>query len=549
MFDHYEEYTPNGLSVYEYLLQKSKEYEDHTALYFYGKRFSYKEMMEKIDEIARALVAYGIQKDDVVASSLPGCPEGVFLVYAINKIGAVYCAFDCRSRHSEIRETLDLFSPKLCFIPDFQVNDFADIYDVPTVHVNIVSSLSGFVSVGCFLANLFKGRIRLCARHENMISFPNFVRKAQGDAVPPTCKSSQNLFGYFYTSGTTRGRKSIILTYENINATVIQQRQAYPMVQPGDSFLNFMPLFTCYSVSLALHLPLTAGVTVNVIPLLKAKNLKKTIERERPNVVITVPAHWEWFVKQNFENCDLSFLKAAIVGGDVMGEDFQDRINRIFEKCGCKQPLVIGYGLSETTSTATTTILSAPRGSVGRALKNTLVAIFDEETGRMLGPNEQGEICVAGPTLCLGYYNDPEMTDRLLKTHDDGRVWLHSGDRGYMDQSGAIFFCERIKRMYVRYDGTKISPYSIEQTLLACPAVARCLVVSIRDAEHSHGMCAKVMIVPAQGLKPAAAKEAVERFVCKHLDRHMIPKEIEIVEKLPYTQNGKLDYFPAQPEQ
>lgn len=542
---YYEDYIPENLSVYEYLVRESAGYMQLDAIHFYGKSFTYEQTMKEIDRIAEALIACGIRKNDVIASSLPGCPEGVFLIYAINKIGAIYCAFDCRSRAKEIKETLDTFKPKLCFVPSFQIKEFADIREHSIVYINITHSLNIFVKSSCFMADFFKGRIFLCMRHKNFISYDAFIKNAKNQEVLITEKSTDNIFGYFYTSGTTYGRKSIILTNENINSAVYQQKLANPRAVPGDIFMNIMPLFTCYSVSLALHSPLSIGVCVEIIPLLKPKHLKKVLLNKKPNFLATVPAHWEPFITEDFTNCNLSFIKAVAVGGDVLKSESKKLLNEIFEKCGCPNALVIGYGLSETTSTTTTGMHNTPHDSVGRPFINTLIQICDPETMRPLSPYEKGEICIYGPTVCKGYYKDPEMTNALLKIHDDGKVWLHSGDCGYVDESGAVYFCERYKRMYVRFDGSKISPFDIEQKLNRCSVIDSCMVVSIQDKQHSHGKCAKALIVLKDNSNEKNARKAIEKFIHNELDEHMIPQEIVFVKHLPYTKNGKLDYFGA----
>ena len=539
---YYEEYIPNNLSVYEHLVEECRQYDNLDAMGFYEKTFSYNEMFENINKIAAALKANGIKKDDVIAASLPGCPEGIFLIYAINKIGARYCAFDCRARKSEIEETLNTYKPKLCFVPSFQIKEFQKVYEYQIVCVNITHSLNNCVNYAFRLADLLKGRTLLRAKHKNFISYDDFLKKAHGN-TSPTEKSSGNIFGYFYTSGTTYGRKSIILTNENINAATYQQRVGNPRTKKGDVTLNIMPLFTCYSVVLAVNVPLVSGVRVEIVPLLNPKKLKKVILRIKPNFLATVPAHWEHFVTENFDGCDLSFVKAVAIGGDVMNTRTRARLNEIFEVCGSSNALVIGYGLSETASTATTGMNNAPANSVGYPFINTTIKIFDPDTQAPLEPYNIGEICICGPTVCLGYYNDTEMTKKLLRKHNDGKVWLHSGDRGYIDNDGAVYFCERLKRMYVRFDGTKISPYAIEQTICRCPEVDRCIVVGIDDPKHLHGKCGKALIVLKKSSNQKRAENMVKKFINSELDEHLIPEEIAFVQSLPYTKNGKIDFF------
>lgn len=542
----YSEYTPTNRSVYEMLEQSTQEYMDSVALYYYGYKVTYRRLFEKIDEVAQALQAMGVGKNDVVASSLVGMPEGVYLLYAINKIGAVYCAFDCRSRTEELKETVEKFAPKACFIPDFQLDEFKGVTGAPIVYVSPVSSVNKWQPLVDKVTNFFKGRTGWMKKQGNFISYAKFKAGAANGGTVTTATADNNRFGYFYTSGTTYGRKSIILTNENINAAALQQQTSLAPV-PGESVLNIMPLFTCYSVTLAVHLPLISGVRVTLLPLLDTKKMKEKLLKYQPNYIISVPAHWEHFIKSEFEpDCDLSFMKKLVVGGDVLSNSARDKINEIFATHGGTTPLMPGYGLSETTSTTTSAYCPSPVGSVGYPLMHTRVAIFDPDTGAELPAGQPGEICTCGPTVCDGYYQEEEMTAKLLRRHEDGKIWLHSGDCGYMDESGAVFFCERYKRMYVRHDGTKVSPYSIEQVIGGCPMVDRCLVVPIRDVRHEYGMCPKAIIVPKAEHNNPADHEKIKKYIEKNIAVHLIPRAYDFVEKLPITKMGKVDYFAAQ---
>ena len=541
-----KEYIPTGLSVYEYLEEKSKNFAELPAITFYGFKVSYEKLFRKIDEMERALRAWGVQKDDIVAASLPGIPEAMYIIYAINKIGAKYCAFDCRCEAPEVKDTLKTFNPKLCIIPDFQLMAVEDVHDHTIIYIDPAHTVGGPMNVIDFFTNIRKGRTAMVKKHKNIFKYDDFLAKqTEGENLPPE-KSSDGVFGYFYTSGTTYGRKSIILTNENINSTVMQVATSEDYVRKGERMLNIMPLFTCYGWTIATHLPLSLGVHISLIPVIKPQKLKKILLREKPNFIITVPAHWEYFVDSDFEGCDLSFLKTVIVGGDKVSPKYEEKINSIFKSCGSDAFLRIGYGLSETTSMGGVPNKETPKGSVGRPLEYMTCGIFDRETLEELPPYEQGEICLRGPSVCSGYYKDQEMTDRLLRQHPDGTVWLHSGDIGYLDENGYIYFCERIKRMYVRFDGTKISPFSIENIIMAHDDVAHCLVVPIQDTDHTHGMCAKAMIVLRGGVEDEAAKERVQKYMNANLGQHMIPKEVVYMEKLPYTKNGKLDAFADQ---
>ncbi len=542
MSEEYKNYIPNNLSAYSFLKEHATRYENETAISFYGRKITYKSLFENIDKMANALTAHGVKKDDVVAASLPGCPEGIYLIYAINKIGAIYCAFDCRAKNEEIKETIKTFSPKLCFVPNFQLKELRDVRECDVIFLNLIHSLGRMEKFHSIPANFFTGRNALCFKNRSLYSYDSFMQKSKGVSSSLTQSSSDNIFGYFYTSGTTYGRKSVVLTNENINAAAFIQKTANKKIQKGQSLLNIMPLFTCYSVTLATHLPLFSGICVKLIPLLNPKKIKQVLLKEKPNFIITVPAHWEYFIKEKFNKCDLSFIKGIIIGGDTMNPTYRKTLCTILYEHGANDVLIFGYGLSETASTAVAAF-SSPEGSVGHALPYMQIAICDPETKEVLPQGAEGEICISGPTLCKGYFNDKEMTDKLLHRHSDGNIWLHSGDRGYLDKDGALFFCERYKRMYVRFDGTKISPYSIEQAISKCELIEDCLVVAIPDTDHSHGMSAKALVVLKKGQNKAGAMSNIKKYCKKYLDEHMLPKEILIINKLPKTINGKLDYF------
>lgn len=531
------------VSVYSYFAECSGQYADQAAITFYGKKITFAQMHENIDRTAKALIAYGIGKDDVVAASLPGMPEGIYLIYAINKIGAVYCAFDGRAKNEEIKETVATFKPKLCVIPSFQIAECLDITQCPIVYINPIHTLGAVEKVYSLIANVGTGRTSVCARNSQLTPYDTFIQKGQSVEHIPQAVASNDLFGYFYTSGTTYGRKSVILTNRNVNAAVVIQRDAHPGIVPGEVLLNIMPLFTCYSVTLAMHLPFICGVSIQLVPLLDPKKMKKILLQTKPNYMITVPAHWEYFSRESFKNCDLSFLKLIIVGGDTMKQEYREKLTGIFKATGAGDPLHIGYGLTETASTAVAAVGDSPVTSVGCALPYMELAICDPNTNEKLPVGQEGEICICGPTVCQGYFKDREATDRLLKSHNDGKLWLHSGDRGYMDETGALYFCERYKRMYVRFDGTKVSPYSIEQGIAQCPIVDNVLVVAIADTDHTHGQCSKVYIVLKEGVNAKHAEDVIRKYCKKNMDEHMQPKEIVITDKLPHTKNGKLRYF------
>lgn len=528
--------------VYRYFYENTSKYADMEALKYYGNSISYNELQKKINTVSRCLVGVGVKKGDVVVVSLPSIPEAVYLFYAVNKIGAVYCGLDCRSTSEEIADTLKMVSPKICFVSDFHIKEFKDCVGVPVVFIRATESIGGITRFFEAFANFFTGRFFVTRKMNNVFRYRQFCSDFDSAAKVKTVEEKgDDICAFFYTSGTTYGRKCVVLTNKNINSAVFQHSSAEVEMSKGDVFTNIMPMFTCYGVTLGTHLPLNLGICVNLVPLFFGKNMKKLLTKSKSNFIITVPAHWEHFRQDDFEGCDLSFFKAAIVGGDSMPCEHEDEINMILKKCGSKGRLMIGYGLTETASTAVSPPEGTPSGSIGRAVNGTDVRIFREESDVECECMEKGEICISGPTVCKGYLNDTQATERLLKVHSDGKLWLHSGDIGYKDDKGYVYFCERIKRMFVRFDGTKISPYSIEQVILKCPVVSRCLIQAIEDKEHSQGKCPKAVVVLKND--DVVSRKIYEKYIVENLAEFMRPVSTEYASRLPVTKNGKTDYF------
>lgn len=528
--------------IYDYLYNNTKGFSELTALKYYGKTLSFGDFFEKVDSVVQSLVGVGVKKGDVVVVSLPSIPEAVYLLYAVNKIGAVYCGLDCRSTSEEIAETLKKVSPKICFAADFHIKEFRDCVGVPIVYIRATETIGGITRFFGAFANFFTGRYFVTRKMSNVFKYRQFysdceaVSRFAGDTV-----NGDDVCAYFYTSGTTYGRKCVVLTNKNINSAILQHSNADVDMSQGDVFTNIMPMFTCYGVTLGTHLPLSLGMSVNLVPLFFGKNMKKILTKSKSNFIITVPAHWEHFRQDDFDGCDLSFFKAAIVGGDSMPKEHEDKINSIFEKCGSKGRFMIGYGLTETASTAVTPPVGTPQGSIGKAMGSTEVKIFHIDSYEECAPFEKGEICIHGPSVCKGYLDDKEATDKLLKKHFDVKLWLHSGDIGYKDNEGYIYFCERIKRMFVRFDGTKVSPYSIEQVILKCPVVSMCLILAVKDKNHSQGKCPKAVVVLKND--DASSRKAYEKYISENLAEFMRPVDTVFAEHLPVTKNGKVDYF------
>lgn len=536
-------------SVYGYFRDTTKKFAKQTAISFYYVRYTYAELNEEICRVCSALASFGIKKGDSVVCTLPSVPEAVFLMYAVNRIGAIFTGVDCRLKAADIDAIIQKTKPAICFVADFQVKAFSKQRNIPIISIRATNALGGIMPLLGTFADFFAGRAFLKMRSSNIYGYTAFLKNATDTVPEEVLSDGSDVCAYFHTSGTTYGRKCVVLTNSNINASTYQTGLAHRCLSgrvSGEKFLGIMPPFTCYGYTQGVHTPLSLGAHVRLIPLVQ-KDVKRLLLREKPNHIISVPSHWEGFSGEKENRMDLSFLKTVLVGGDRIDPAYAASVNDIFKHCGSSAELLPGYGLTETASAGTFPYRGMAFGLVGKPLPLTDIKIVDPETGQTLPNGEPGEICISGPSVCQGYFDDRAATTALLKQDESGKIWLHSGDIGCFEADGSLRYCQRIKRMFVRFDGTKVSPYEIEQQMLTCPAVKQCLIVAVKDPDHSHGSLPKAYIVPADGLSARSAYGAVNGFVKKCIAAHMQPAQIETVKKLPYTKYGKIDYFKPEP--
>lgn len=181
-------------------------------------------------------------------------------------------------------------------------------------------------------------------------------------------------------------------------------------------------------------------------------------------------------------------------------------------------------------------------GSVGIPFIKTTVAAFDVETNKELPYDNIGEICISGPSIMIGYLNNQLATNEMIRLHSDGKKWLHTGDLGHIDQDGFIFIDGRIKRMIVRENGAKVFPSEVERVVLEIPEVMDCVVVSKKESDTSLGSVPVAYVVIQGSNNRDDIKSEILSHCKKELQNYAIPRYIQIIEDIPLTPVGKIDY-------
>lgn len=529
-------------SVYTYLKERGLGGNGGRAINYYGKSYSYGELFEEADRCADAFAALGVKPGEVVSFISVAIPETIFSIYGLNKIGAIVNLIDPRMDAESITRMIRESGSRYTICIDIAYPKAAKIKDEIAQDKIVVHSAARSLPVIKRIAMNLTNKTSI-AYNEEVISWDAFLQLGNGYTAEHFTGTGEEVAAITYTGGTTGFPKGVLFTNNGINAVAYNFRYAGLAAEPGQSFLGIIPVFTSYGLVCGLHMPLCMGVELMPIPKFEGLKFGALVKKMRPNHFISTPAFIEMLMdSKEVKNLDMSFLITMGSGGDTMNKGLEERLSRFMKEHNIKYPLAQGYGLSELSAAVSFCVNDIYKpGSVGIPSVTTVVGIFDPETGEELGYNQKGEVCVTGPAMMKGYYNRPEETAHVMRRHDDGRVWIHTGDVGYIDEDGFLFIQGRIKRMICRFDGHKVFPVNIESMVVKRDNVHNCCVIGVNDRERQ-GQYPLVLVMLHEGVDQKAECASIYAECMERLEERGRPVAVLAVDKLPLTGMGKNDY-------
>lgn len=537
------------ISIYDMLVNKSSAYEKNIAINYFGKTFTYKEFLEKIDQAAKAFRSQGIRRGDVVTICMPNTPEALISFYAVNKIGAIANMVHPLSGEKEIKEYLRSTHSVMLIMIDICYEKVSNIIKDTDVYKTIVTSakdsMNFLLAFGYQVTQGYK--IKRPKRSEDYVYWKDFIRKGSSYNKEYKIDSKKDTPAVILHSGGTTGNpKGIVLSNGNFNALAQQARIVFNDVEVGDKVLAIMPVFHGFGLGVSLTAPLTLGCEVVLIPQFNAKKFDKLLEKYRPNAVFGVPTLFEALVNTKNNHLDLSMLKYAISGGDSLSPTLERKINLYLEQHHANITVTQGYGMTESLAAVALAHGNAKKtGSIGIPFPSNYIKIVKPETQEELPYGQDGEICISGPTIMLGYLDNEKETNEMLQIHKDGAIWLHTGDIGMMDEDGIVYYRQRLKRMIIS-SGYNIYPAHVEQVIEEHPAVLKCTVIGI---PHPYKIeVPKAYIVLKHEYNPLTVKKSIKEHCKKNLAAYAIPYEFEYRKSLPKTLIGKVDFKKLQEE-
>ena len=541
------------MKIYSYYKEMNKDRLHDTTIYYYGTKISVKKLINKIDECADAFATMGIQKGDVVSLVSASTPESIAVLYALNKIGATLNTIDPRLDVKSISRMIRSSGSKTLVVIDIFYSKISKI--VPEIkQKNIIVQ-----SAGTSLPLLKKIAVKF-ATHSSIpygkagiIGWEEFLAGAKKGAAVEAEYEGDATVAITYTGGTTGFPKGVMLTNDSINATAFNFIHAGIVYEKGQRFLGIMPIFSSYGLVCGIHMPLAIGTELALIPRFAPLKMGEYVKKFKPEHMIATPAFYEILIDSDeMKGFDLSFVLTLGSGGDSMNAGLEAKLDKFMEEHGIRYPLAQGYGMSEVSAAATFCVNDRyRRGSVGIPCMTTVIGVFDPETGEELGYNEEGEICITGESMMKGYFNNKEETDYVMRKHDDGKVWIHSGDIGYVDEDGFVFIKGRVKRMITRFDGHKVFPVTIESFIGEQELIHSCSVIAVDDRERTQGQYPMAVIETVAGVSEEQREELCREIyhLCQEqLEERGRPVAVVGVDEVPLTAMGKNDYRKLEKE-
>lgn len=532
------------MNIYTYVKICNKDRMDTIAINYEFVNITYKEMFQKIDEVASTLLSMGIGKGDTIASCLPNIPEAIYLIYAAAKLGIIIDEIDALTSKDLLQKYCNVSKPKMIFVLDLMSKNAIKNLTTSTyskvITVSPLESLPGL--------NINPETSKNVEFSNEVISWQDFIKCNQNIILDEISYKPDMPFAILHTGGTTGVPKGALLSHDNMNSLAFQMMKSPLNLTPGESALSLMPPFASYGLGNGIHVHLCAGLHIRLIPDYDATKIGEQILEYKPNRIAGAPAHIEnLLVSPLLQDTDLSFLHHPINGGDSLALKTEEGVNALFAKNGCRDKIVKGYGLTESCSGVCFGVNDEVNvlQSVGVPLSHNVMAVFDlKDENSELPYNEIGEIAIRSANNMIEYLNMPEETASTLKKHADGSVWLHTGDIGRIDKLGRVFISGRMRRMIIQYSGLKSNPFEAEETLIKHPLVKRAVVVGAKDKNHNQGELPVAFIqVSSENIdKEELLKEELHRMCEENITYYSVPVDYVFVDKFPETGRGKIDY-------
>lgn len=528
-----------NLTLYQSIKNISIEIPNETAIYYFNTKISFSKLLSEIDELASILQnLYRIEKGDVVLVSLPNIPETIVLFYALNKIGAISNMVHPNSPCELMQKYYDDANCKMAFLYENRV------YKEIKSYLNFKGTIV-LCSPGHYLHKKEKGYYYFSNRKivkalKETHKFQFFHRlKSNGLISEEVVLEDDETAVLLHSASTTGISKTICLGSRSFNFTASRVSEIMCMKKEdfiGKSLISVLPSFHGFGLCMTMHAPLYNGFGVVLIPRFSAKEIAKAMKKHKNVICICgVPSIFKALTLEPsfFNSRYLKTLQSCFSGGDTLPSLIKENFDTIMIRKNSRCRLYEGYGLTEALSVCSVNTLRKHKyGSIGYPISGVEFKILDDKNNE-LPTYKVGEIAIKSENNMLGYFNDSAASKKTYFGE-----YLKTGDLGYIDEDGFIYFSSRRKRV-IKVNGVAVFPHEIEETILTLSGIINVCVVQIPNPNTVHA--AKAYVVSKN-----KDKERIINVCKKKLITWSIPREIEFVKSLPMTRYNKVDYMKVQ---
>lgn len=479
-------------SKYDYMLESSKNHMENVALTFGDKKVTYEELFESIDKYAKVLYSKGVRKGDLVGICTLNTPEAVYLIYALNKLGAVVVGYSPYDNKERIKNDVNLTMPKMIITTDFSYGNFKDLaksLNISTIlYSPLESSKNWKLKLGYNFMQIKNGNFTLVKdkrlKHLLKLNYDGLV-------LPNTPYIDGELSDIMFTGGSSGIHKGVELNDVGLNSEIEGMKLLYDEnFFDEKTYLGQIPVGHMAFGRSILHSALTNNMTFALTLKAMPNDFYDELVRTQANGASGGPPHWTSLIEKkngvyvprsNLKPNTLTNLEVTFSGGEAKKEATEEAINEALAFCGSKTKLGDGLGATETWgSNILNTGNYFKEGMLGVPIPTLKVKLVDPETLKEVKKGEKGIVYLSGPSIMLGYHNNKEETDKVISYDENGVRWLNLGDYLKEEDDNFYKYVGRQKRNFV-CGCDNIYPEQIEELLMTLSEVREAVITPISD--------------------------------------------------------------------
>ncbi|MBQ4052124.1 MAG: acyl--CoA ligase [Clostridia bacterium] len=525
-------------TIYELVFNSNKNNMTTPAIEYMGVTWTFERLKLETDKAVDSFNKIGIQKGDTVLVGMASCFEVLVTLLSLNKLGAITKWFDIRANEKDIEECANEGNCKLLIAFDMLLPKIEPIIDNTNLKKVLIVRPTDYLPIP--IQALYSLKANRTPKDPRFIRFKDFVKGGNAKNNIPCVPFDKNRPSIMIQSSGTTGKPKTIV-HSDYSATTSTKKSAYYdwPVEFGKEILVVLPPWIAYALGNAMIFPLAVGAKIILSPTIEPDTIIKYLGKF--TLSFTAPVCYR-YLKDHFDELNKKQLKGFekvecfVSGGDKVTAEENAEFEELF-----KTVFINGYGNNEGWGCLTVNPANANKyGTIGIAKYGETIISFDNDEQKELPYGKVGEICALADTMFLYYQNNEEETQNVKRLHEDGNVWLHTGDLGYIDEDGYITLQGRLRRVIIR-KAFKISAYTIEDKICQHPDVKECVAVEVKDEIEEHVPMAYIVL--KDGIDDIeGAKQSVQEKCISELKDYEVPKYFRFVNSLPYTQNNKYDF-------